>query len=56
VPLYKIQREYARKGQISVEAESEEKALKIAEDEARWEYALDVKSRNYMFVMGEEYE
>jgi hypothetical protein len=47
MPEYRIQREYTNWEEISVEADSEEKALEIAEDEDVWEYAIDVNSYNY---------
>jgi hypothetical protein len=46
--LYKVQREYTNWEEITVEADSEEEALALAEDdEDLWEYAIDVNSYNY---------
>jgi hypothetical protein len=48
MPLYKVQREYTNWEEITVEAESEELALEVLEeDESLWEYAYDVNSYNY---------
>ena len=47
LPEYRIQREYTNWEEISVEADSQEQALEIAEDEDVWEYAIDVNSYNY---------
>jgi len=47
MPLYKIQREYTNWEEITVEADSEDQALELAEDEDTWEYAYDVNSYNY---------
>lgn len=46
--IYKVQREYTNWEEITVEAESEEEALALAEDdEDLWGYAYDVNSYNY---------
>ena len=48
MPLYKVQREYTNWEEISIEADSEEHALELAQDdEDVWEYAYDVNSYNY---------
>jgi hypothetical protein len=48
MPTYKVQREYTNWEEITVEAESEEEALELVEDdESAWEYAYDVNSYNY---------
>jgi hypothetical protein len=47
MPLYKVQREYTNWEEITVEAESEEEALDVMEDESLWEYAYDVNTYNY---------
>jgi hypothetical protein len=48
MPLYKIQREYTNWEEITVEAESEQEALDMAEeDESVWDMAYDVNSYNY---------
>ncbi len=59
MPEYKVQREYSNWEQITVEAESQEEALDLAEsNEELWEYAIDVNSYNYTGEMwvGEEDE
>jgi hypothetical protein len=47
VPLYKVQREYTNWEEITVEAESEEVALDVMEDDSLWEYAIDASTYNY---------
>ena len=48
MPTYKVQREYTNWEEITVEAESEEEALELVQDdEEAWEYAYDVNSYNY---------
>lgn len=47
MPTYKVQREYTNWEEISIEADSEEHALELAEEEDVWEYAYDVNSYNY---------
>ena len=47
MPLYKIQREYTNWEEITVEADSEEHALELADEEETWDMAYDVNSYNY---------
>ena len=48
LPIYKVQREYTNWEEITVEAESEEQALEVMEeDESLWDMAYDVNSYNY---------
>lgn len=47
MPLYRVQREYTNWEEIIVEAESEEIALEVMEDESHWDYAKDVNTYNY---------
>jgi hypothetical protein len=47
MPLYKIQREYTNWEEITVEADSEEHALELADEEDTWDMAYDVNSYNY---------
>jgi hypothetical protein len=48
MPLYKVQREYTNWEEITVEAESEQEALDMTEeDESLWDYAYDVDSYNH---------
>ena len=48
MPEFKVQREYTNWEEITVEAESQEQALELAEDdESLWDYAVDVNSYNY---------
>ena len=48
MPTYKVQREYTNWEEITVEAESQEEALALAEDdEDLWGYARDVNTYNY---------
>ena len=47
MPLFKVQREYTNWEEITVEAESEELALEVMEeDESLWDYAYDVNTYN----------
>jgi hypothetical protein len=57
MPLYKVQREYTNWEEITIEADSKEEALALAEDDP-WEYATDVDSYNYTGEMwvGEPYD
>jgi hypothetical protein len=47
MPLFKIQREYTNWEEITVEADSEEHALELADEEDTWDMAYDVNSYNY---------
>jgi hypothetical protein len=47
MPLFKVQREYTNWEETTVEADSKEDALDIAEDDNVWEFAYDVNSYNY---------
>lgn len=48
LPEYRVQREYTNWEEISIEAESQQEALDLAEsDEELWEYARDVNTYNY---------
>jgi hypothetical protein len=48
MPLYKVQREYTNWEEITIEAESEEEALEVLEEEeSLWDYAYDVNTYNY---------
>ncbi len=48
MPEFKVQREYTNWEEITVEANSREEALALAEDdEDLWGYARDVDSYNY---------
>lgn len=47
MPLYKVQREYTNWEEVSVEADSEEHALELADEEETWDMAYDVNSYNY---------
>jgi hypothetical protein len=47
MPLYKVQREYTNWEEITVEAESQEEALELADDESVWDYPIDVNTYNY---------
>ena len=48
MPLYKVQREYTNWEEITVEADSEQEALDMTEeDESLWDMAYDVNSYNY---------
>ena len=45
---FKVQREYTNWEEITVEADTQEEALDLAEsNEDLWEYAIDVNSYNY---------
>jgi hypothetical protein len=45
---FKVQREYTNWEEITVEADTQEEALTLAEDdEDLWEYAKDVSTYNY---------
>ena len=48
MPLYKVQREYVNWEEITIEADSKEEALALAEDdEVVWEYSYDVSTYGY---------
>ena len=48
MPEFKVQREYTNWEEITVEADSKEQALAIAEeDDELWEYARDVSTYDY---------
>jgi hypothetical protein len=47
MPTFKIQREYSNWEEITVEADSKEHALELAEDDDTWDMAYDVNSYNY---------
>jgi hypothetical protein len=47
MPLYKVQREYTNWEEITIEAESEDEALELADDESLWDYPIDVNTFNY---------
>jgi hypothetical protein len=47
MPEFKVQREYTNWEQITIEADSKEHALEIAEDDDNWDMAYDVNSYNY---------
>jgi hypothetical protein len=48
MPDFKVQREYTNWEEITVEADTKEQALELAEDdESLWDYAVDVNSYNY---------
>lgn len=48
MPEFKVQREYTSWEEITVEADTQEEALDIAQDdEDLWEYAIDASSYNY---------
>ena len=48
MPLYRIQREYTNWEEVKLEADSEEQALELAEDDdSLWDYAYDVNTYNY---------
>jgi hypothetical protein len=55
LPEYIVQREYSNWEQITIEADSKEHALEIAEDDDVWDNAYDVNSYNYTgeFWVGE---
>jgi hypothetical protein len=48
LPTFKVQREYTNWEEITVEADSEEEALELAEDDdSLWDYATDASTYNY---------
>ena len=48
MPEFKVQREYTNWEETTVEADSKEEALALAEDdEDLWEYAYDASTYNY---------
>jgi hypothetical protein len=48
LPEFKVQREYTNWEEITVEADTKEEALALAEDDdILWEYAKDVSTYNY---------
>ena len=48
MPEFRVQREYTNWEEITVEADSQEEALALAEeDEELWEYCKDVSTYNY---------
>jgi hypothetical protein len=48
MPEFKVQREYTNWEEITVEADSQEQALELAEDdESLWEYAKEVSTYNF---------
>ena len=47
MPEFKVQREYTNWEQITIEADSKEHALELAEDDDNWDMAYDVNSYNY---------
>jgi hypothetical protein len=48
MPLYRMQREYTNWEEVKLEADSEEQALELAEDDdSLWDYAYDVNTYNY---------
>ena len=48
MPEFKVQREYTNWEEITVEAETEEEALALAEDdESLWDYATNASTYNY---------
>lgn len=47
MPNYKLQREYTNWEQTHIEADSEEHARELADDEDTWAFAYDVDSYNY---------
>jgi hypothetical protein len=56
---FKVQREYTNWEEITVEADTQEEALDLAQDdEDLWEYAIEVNSYNYTgeYWVGEEDE
>ena len=59
VATFKVQREYTNWEEITVEADTQEEALDLAQDdEDLWEYAIDASSYNYTgeYWVGEEDE
>ena len=56
MPEFKVAREYTNWEEITVEAETKEKALELAQDnEDLWDYADDVSTYNYSgeYMVGE---
>ena len=56
---FKVQREYTNWEEITVEADTQEEALDLAQDdEDLWEYAIDASSYNYTgeYWVGEDDE
>ena len=56
MPEFKVSREYTNWEEITVEAETKEKALELAEDdEALWDYENDVSTYIYTgeYLVGE---
>ena len=48
MPEFKVQREYTNWEEITVEADSKEEALSLAEDDDEiWEYAKNASTYNY---------
>ena len=48
MPTFRVQREYTNWEEITVEADSEEEALELAEDDdSLWDYATDASTYNY---------
>ncbi len=48
MPEFKVQREYTNWEEITVEADTQEEALDIAEDDdSLWDYAINASSYNY---------
>ena len=56
---FRVQREYTNWEEITVEADTQEEALDLAQDdEDLWEYAIDASSYNYTgeYWVGEDDE
>ena len=47
MPTFRVQREYTNWEEITIEADSKEQALELAEDEENWAYAYDTDTFNY---------
>jgi hypothetical protein len=48
LPEFRVQREYTNWEEITVEADSKEQALELAEDDdSLWDYAIDASTYNY---------
>jgi hypothetical protein len=59
LPTFRVQREYTNWEEITVEADSEEEALELVQDdEELWEYAIDASTYNYTgeYWVGDEDE
>jgi hypothetical protein len=58
MPEFRVQREYTNWEEITVEADTQEEALDLAQDEDLWEYAIDASSYNYTgeYWVGEDDE